>query len=103
MGRRLHGFDERRAGDLATETAEFLCRDDDDFVAAMHGDVLGTLVAHPADELTEARLGILQRPMSRLGRARPSCGFRAAWACARFCGSSHADQNSVFPREFATL
>ena len=91
MRRRLHGGDQRSTRDLATETAEFFGGDDDDLVAPVDGDVLRTLVTDAADELAEARLGILQRPVSRLRGAGPAGGFRWPMSGWGFSSSSYAD------------
>ena len=88
MRGRPHGGDESSAGDLATETAEFFGGDDDDFIAPMHSDVLGPLVADAANELAEACFRVLQRPVGRLRRARAAGNFRGPTG---FRDSSHAD------------
>jgi len=103
MRRRLDGGDQSSAGDLATKTAEFLGGDDDDFVASMHGDVLGPLVPDAADELTEARFRVLQLPMCRLRCARAASDLRRPTPGRGFRSSSHADQNSISLRKVANL
>jgi hypothetical protein len=59
MRRRLQGGDQRSAGDVTTETSEFLGRNDDDFVTTVHCHMLGPLVTDPADQLAEPRFRIL--------------------------------------------
>jgi hypothetical protein len=53
----------RTAGRAIFEAAELFCRNDDHLVASMHGDALRSLTSYLTDEFTEARLGILQKPM----------------------------------------
>jgi hypothetical protein len=58
MRRRLHCGDQ-------TETAELFSRDDDHFIAAVHGHVLRPLAANAPHQLAKARLGVLQPPAAR--------------------------------------
>ena len=64
VGRGLHRRDQRRAGAFALEAAEFFGGDDDDFIAAMHGDMLRPFAADAAHQLAELRLGVLKQPMA---------------------------------------
>jgi len=66
----LHRVDERLALKIALQAAKLLGGNDDDFVAAAYGDMLRAFATNPADELAEARLGVLEKPMARapLGR-----------------------------------
>ncbi len=75
MGGGLHRGDERRTGNIATEPTEFLGRNDDDLVTSVDCHVLWPLVSNAADQLTEARLGVLQRPVGGLPRAGTTCRF----------------------------
>ena len=76
IGRSLHRGDQRVAGAIALEAAELFRRDDDDFIAAVHGDMLRPLAADTPHQFAETRLGVLQQPMA---------GFQFAEAPAGFC------------------
>ncbi len=80
MGRRLDGSHKCLACEIALETAEFLSREHNDFVAAVNGHVLRPFRAHATDELAEASFGVLQQPSTR---ATVSC------ASARLDGLGH--------------
>ena len=60
----MHRRDQRLTGGASLEAAELLRCNNDDFVAAMHGDVLRSLAAHLAHKLAKARFGILKNPKS---------------------------------------
>ena len=49
----------------ALEASKLFGGNDDDFIAAMDGDVLRPLAAHQPHQLTEARLGVLKQPVAR--------------------------------------
>src|SRR5580692_9905143 len=76
VGRRLQGGDEGLAREIAGKSAEFFCRDDDDFVPAMHGHELRSFAARASHELAEARLGVMQPPVSRWQRADGASALR---------------------------
>ena len=71
-------------------SAYLIGRDDDYLVASMDGDVLRPLAPHLSHELAEARLGVLQNPVTYAGRP----GLRLSGLRPRMLGlrySSHAD------------
>ena len=59
MRRRLQGVDKRLAGLFAPQPTELLGGDHDNFIAAVHGDVLRAFTAHTPHQLAEACLGVL--------------------------------------------
>jgi hypothetical protein len=60
----LDGVHEGSSGLGTLKAPELLSGDDDDLVASVNGDVLGALSADKTNQLAEARLRILQDPMS---------------------------------------
>ena len=72
MRRRLHRCDQRFSREMPLEAAKLLGGDDDHFIATVHGHVLRPLAANLANQFAEARLGVLEHPVSgtRFGRAR---------------------------------
>ena len=77
----LHRVDERLALKIAPQAAKLLGRNDDDFVAAAHGDMLRAFAPNPADEFAEARLGVLKQPAAReLWRLGRGCFYRSIHA-----------------------
>ena len=64
MRRGLNSVDERLASLVTLEPPKFLSGDDDDFGAAVNGDVLRPFAVDPPHELAETCLGILQQPMA---------------------------------------
>jgi hypothetical protein len=60
----LHRRDQRLTGGASLEAAELLRCNNDDFVAAVHGDVLRSLAPDLAHKLAKARFGVLKNPKS---------------------------------------
>ena len=59
MGRGLHCLDQRLSRRVSFEAAEFLGGNHDDFIAAVHCYVLRPFGSDPANQLAEARFGVL--------------------------------------------
>src|SRR6266702_7996969 len=72
MRRCLHCCDQRLTRGPPLEAAELLRRDNDDFVAPVHGDVLRPLAADLAHKLAKARFGVLKNPKTG-ARLRCAC------------------------------
>jgi len=60
----LDRFDQSLSRDVSLQPAEFLRGDDDDFVATVNGDVLGSFAADLAHQFAEACLRVLQEPIT---------------------------------------
>jgi hypothetical protein len=73
--RGLHRGNQGFAGWSPFETAIIFGRNDDDFLAAVHGDMLWAFAADAPHRFAEAGLGVLQQPVTRLAGARRRRGF----------------------------
>jgi len=60
----LHRRDQRLTGGPSLKATELLRCNNDDFIAPMYGDVLGSLAADFAHKLAKARFGVLKNPKS---------------------------------------
>src|SRR5258708_2646479 len=87
MWRGLHGGDQGFASEVALEPAIFFGRNNDDFVASVHGHALRSLAADAPHQLAKASLCFLQQPMARFRMARAAAWLRRSG----FYISSHAD------------
>src|SRR5690606_38591548 len=63
--------------ELSPQTPEFLCGDNYDFIAPMHGDMLWAFAANAPHQFAEPCLGVLKQPMARQGGW--AFGLRFAW------------------------
>ena len=89
MRRCLQRFDQQRASSRALQPIEFGGVDNHDRIAAMQSHVLRPIAVRQANELAEARFGVLKAPATARWLHRL---FRCNW-----CVSGHADQNVTAP------
>ena len=75
----MHRGDESFAREVAFEAAKLFASDDDNFVTPMHGDMLRPIASYPAHQFAEARLCILQSPVTGMRIAHPAARLLAQW------------------------